>query len=109
MEIKGQTLADFIAEFTYSDTTKVARTTDNAEVVKELEIEKSKTSTRKYEDSNQYAEQWTLYVDDASNENRSGASIILICPKGHKIHCAMQTISALVWIENVTSPVHKLS
>ena len=34
IEIKGQALTDFIAVFTYSNTTKVARTTDNAEAAK---------------------------------------------------------------------------
>ena len=32
--IKGQALADFIIEFTYSDAAKVAGTANNAEVVK---------------------------------------------------------------------------
>ena len=31
-------------------------------------------------------EQWTLYVDDASNDTRFGASMMLISPEGHKIH-----------------------
>ena len=33
--------------------------------------------------------QWTLYVDDASNVTRFGPSIMLISPKGHKIHCVL--------------------
>ena len=33
--------------------------------------------------------QWTLYVDGASNENGSGASMMLISPERHKIHCAL--------------------
>ena len=32
--IKGQALANFIAEFTYADTTEVARTTKGVEAVK---------------------------------------------------------------------------
>ena len=35
------------------------------------------------------AEQWTLYVDGASNDNGYEASIMLISPEGHKIHCAI--------------------
>ena len=34
-------------------------------------------------------EQWTLYVDGASNDIGFGAGIMLISPKGHKIHCAL--------------------
>ena len=35
------------------------------------------------------AEQWTLYVNNTSNDTESGADIMLISPKGHKIHCAL--------------------
>ena len=38
--IRGHALADFITEFTYSDTTKVAGTTCNAKVAKGVETEK---------------------------------------------------------------------
>ena len=34
------------------------------------------------------AEQWTLYVDDASNDIGSRAGMTLISPEEHKIHCA---------------------
>ena len=36
------------------------------------------------------AEQWTLYVDDASYNTRPGAGMMLISPGGHKIHCAIR-------------------
>ena len=35
------------------------------------------------------AEQWTLYVDNTSNDIRSSAGI-MFSPKGHKIHCAIR-------------------
>ena len=80
--IKGQALADFIVEFTYADATKVAGTTDNVEVVKVVEALGEKNSTAVKGDS----KQWTLYVDDASNDTEFGADIMLISPEGHKIH-----------------------
>ena len=36
------------------------------------------------------AEQWTLYVYNALNDTGSGASMMLISPKGHKIYCAIR-------------------
>ena len=39
--IKGQALADFIAEFTYSNIIEVAGIANNAKAVKEVEMEKS--------------------------------------------------------------------
>ena len=32
---------------------------------------------------------WELYVDEASNENRAGAEVILVSPEGHRIHSAL--------------------
>ena len=43
MAIKGQALTDFIAEFSYIDTTEVAGTTNNAEVAKVVEIGNDET------------------------------------------------------------------
>ena len=86
--IKGQAL-DFTAEFTYSNTTKVARRTDNVEATKEVEMEKSEAFMTKQEESDLGIEQWVLYVDEALNENGSGVGMMLISPKGHKIHCAL--------------------
>ena len=51
MVIKSQSLADFIAKFTYSDTIEVAGIADNAEAAKQVE-----TITSKYEDSDQDVE-----------------------------------------------------
>ena len=80
--IKGQALADFIVEFTYADTTEVARTTNNVEAVKEVETWNGETSVTRQED----ADQWILYVDGTSNENGSGARMMLISPG----HCALR-------------------
>ena len=86
MIIKRQALANFIAKFTYADIAKVARTTDNAKAAKVVKALREKNSTPAKED----IEQWTLYVDDASNDTGSGADIMLISPKGHKIHYALR-------------------
>ena len=45
--IKRQALADFIVEFTYSNTTEVARTTNNNKAAKEVYMEKGETSATK--------------------------------------------------------------
>ena len=65
--IKGQALADFIVEFTY--TPEMA------------DREKLMIQTQ---DS-----QWKLYVDGSSTENSSGAKIILVSPDGVELSCAV--------------------
>ena len=79
--IKGQALANFIAEFTNADTAELVGTTDNPEVAKVAEAQEENSALKKGG-----VVQWTLYVDDASNDNGSGAGIILISTEGHKIH-----------------------
>ena len=81
----GQALDNFIVKFTYADTTEVAGMTDNAEAKKVAEALREKNSTLVKEDT----EQWTLYVDGASNDTRSRACIMLISSEGRKIHCAL--------------------
>ncbi|PON34666.1 Ribonuclease H, partial [Parasponia andersonii] len=66
--IKGQALADFIAEFTY-DVDLPTRV-----------LKKPASGTSKL---------WKLYVDGSSNENGAGAGLVLISPEGHNIHCAL--------------------
>ena len=90
MEIKGQALTDFIAEFIYSDTIEATSMTSSAKVVKGVETKKGRTSTTKNEDNSDDVEQWTLYVDSASNENGSGAGMMLISLEGRKIHCSLR-------------------
>ena len=53
-------------------------------------IGKGKMFATKYKNYDEGAEQWTLFVDGASNENGSGAGTILISPAGHKIHCVIR-------------------
>ena len=65
--IKGQALADFIAEFTYQ-----------AEGVVEEEQE------------NIEQQWWKLYVDGSSNDCGASAGLMLISPEGHKITCALR-------------------
>ena len=84
--IKGQALANFIAKFTYFDTTEVVGMTDNAEATKVAEALGEKNSTLVKED----AEQWTLYVDGASSDTRFEVDILLISLEGHKIHCELR-------------------
>ena len=83
--IKWQALADFIEEFTYSNTAKVTRTADNTEAAKAAGVREREDSLPIEGD----AKHWTLYVDDASNDTRSRAGMMLINPEGHKIHCAI--------------------
>ena len=46
-------------------------------------------SVTESKDNDRDAEQWTLYIDDASNENGSGSGMMLISPEGHKIYCVL--------------------
>ena len=86
MKIKGQALTDFIAKFTYADTTKVARTASNTETTKLVEMGNDKKHAIVHDD----VDQWILYVDGASNENGFGAGKMQISPKEHKIHSALR-------------------
>ena len=52
-------------------------------------MERDGTITKRLEDGDLNGEQWILYVDEASNENKSGAGMMLISPEGHKICCAL--------------------
>ena len=79
--IKGQALV----EFTCADTDKVPRMVDNAKAAKVAEALREKNFTPVKKD----VEQWTLYVDDASNDTGFEADMMLISPEGHKIHCAL--------------------
>ena len=80
-----QALADFIAEFTYANTTEVAGMTNGIEATKVVEARDKKNFAPTQEDT----QQWTLYVDGASNENGSGAGMMLISPERDKIHCVL--------------------
>ncbi|XP_024033075.1 uncharacterized protein LOC112095387 [Morus notabilis] len=62
--IKGQAVADFLAEFSHRPTYTPSEETEIA--------------------------RWKLYVDGASSENGSGAGILLISPEGHKITSAVR-------------------
>ena len=55
-------MADFIAEFTYSNAAEVVGTSDIAEIVKEVEMEKDKTAAKRLEDGNLHREQWIFYL-----------------------------------------------
>ena len=65
--IKGQVVADFIAEFTYQ-----------ADGIAEEEQE------------NIEQQWWKLYVDGSSNDCGAGAGLMLISPEGQKITCAFR-------------------
>ncbi|KAL5550182.1 hypothetical protein UlMin_000358 [Ulmus minor] len=66
--IKGQALADFIAEFTYQPT--------SLESAKELVPSPSSL--------------WHLYVDESSTDNCSGAGVILVSPERVRLSCALR-------------------
>ena len=65
MTIKGQAMTDFIAEFTYASTAKVAGMKNDAEAAKVVEVRDNKGSARTQKET----QPWTLYVVGASNEN----------------------------------------
>ena len=83
--IKGQALADFIAEFTYFDAAKVTGMTNNVEAVKATRVRERENFVPIEGD----AEQWTLYVDNISNDTGSEVGMMLMSPDGHTIHCAI--------------------
>ena len=84
--IKGKTLANLIAKFTYADTAEVAGKVDNANAAKVAEAQGEKNSTSTKRDM----VQWTLYMDGTFNDTGSEADIMLISPEGHKIHYALR-------------------
>ena len=67
--IKGQALADFIAEFTAPDDKRP----------EEVLI----TPTTKLP-------KWELYMDGSSNKGGSGAGLILVSLEGHRMHCTLR-------------------
>ena len=83
-------MIDFIAKFTYSNTTKAVRKINITEAAKEVNMEKDETTAKRLEDSDLHEEQWILYIDRASNENGSKAGMMLISPEEHKIHYALR-------------------
>ena len=62
--IKGKAIADFIAEFTASEGK------DQSEIAEDIK--------------------WNLFVDGASNEQGSGAGVVIITPRGRKLHYALR-------------------
>ena len=67
--IKGQALADFIAELT----TLEEKRPEEAPTILTARIPK-----------------WGLYVDGSTNEGGSRASLILVSPAGHRMHCGLR-------------------
>ena len=51
-------------------------------------MKRDKIAGKRLEDGDLHGEQWILYVDATSNKNGSGAGMMLIIPKKHKMHCA---------------------
>ena len=78
--IKGQAIADFVPEFTYS-TKALGMTT---EAPRALE-------GRTRDDEPTYSSNiWSSRIDDSSNVNGSGAGVILESPTGEKISYALR-------------------
>ena len=67
--IKGQAIADFIAEFT----TPEKKRPEEAPTLSVTRIPK-----------------WGLYIDGFFNEGRSGVGLILVSPEGHRMHYALR-------------------
>lgn len=63
--IKGRSLADFVVEFT--DAQEVHMDTELSELL-----------------------MWNLFVDGFVGQTGSGAEVILVSPKGHKLNCAIR-------------------
>ena len=84
--IIGQALANFIVDFTYSNTAEVIGTTNSTEAAKVTRVREKENSISIEGD----AEQWTPYVDGASNDTGFEAGMMLISPERHKIHCAIR-------------------
>ena len=66
--MKGQALADFVAEFTGIPI---------GEPMEEMESQNQTPS-------------WKFFVDGSSNEHNARACLILITPEGHRFHCAIR-------------------
>ena len=73
--IKGQTLADFVAEFTYPTTT-ISGAIDTLSTLVEHKKDVEPTNL---------SNMWSLRIDGSSNMNGSGTGVILESPTGEKI------------------------
>ena len=71
--IKGQAIADFLAEFTYSE--------DQVEEVTPISLPT---------DLKREVLTWVLYMDGSSNKQGSGAGIILTTPDGIQLEYALR-------------------
>ena len=77
MVIRGQALADFIAEFTYSNAAEVTGMANSTEPAKAAGVREKDSSIPTKRD----VEQLILYVDGNSNETGSRAGMMLIGPE----------------------------
>ena len=80
MTIKGQTLTDFVAKFTYP-TTALSGPIDKTSASEEPKKEDEPTDPSNL---------WSLRIDGSSNMNGSGMSIILESPTREKISYALR-------------------
>ncbi|XP_031252583.1 uncharacterized protein LOC116110519 [Pistacia vera] len=78
MTIKGQTLADFISEFSYQPEGELNPPWPNT--LNEIEEQKPKLDD---------LWQWTLYVDGSSNEKGVGGGLLLESPEGNSIRAVI--------------------
>ena len=69
LAIKGQALADFLAEFT----TLEEKRPEEAPIISTARIPKRR-----------------LYIDGSSNEGGLGAGLILVSLEGHRMHCTLR-------------------
>nr|GFB74436.1 hypothetical protein [Tanacetum cinerariifolium] len=90
--IKGQVLADFLADTMTEDNPTQVKTDGSDDTLAEGESmkEQEDTKTKTPENFKAKTNIWKLYIDGASNEHGSGAGLILIDPEGSKYSYALR-------------------
>ncbi|GJZ45464.1 reverse transcriptase domain-containing protein [Tanacetum coccineum] len=90
--IKGQVLADFLADAMTEDNPTQVKTDRPDDTLAEGESmeEQEDTKTKAPENLRAKIDIWKLYTDGASNEHRSGAGLILIDLEGAEYSYALQ-------------------
>ncbi|GKA78366.1 reverse transcriptase domain-containing protein [Tanacetum coccineum] len=82
--IKGQVLADFLADTMAEDRYAQIKASGSSDALVEGKSKKEQEAleAKTYENLGTKADIWKLYTDGASNEHESGAGLILIDPEG---------------------------
>ncbi|GJS24796.1 reverse transcriptase domain-containing protein [Tanacetum coccineum] len=90
--IKGQVLADFLADTMAEDSSMHVKTKGPNDTLAEGESmeDQEATETKAPENLRTETNIWKLYTDGSSNEHRSGAGLIMIDPEGAKYSYALR-------------------